>query len=257
MYKFKLKLQIAEILNNRFTQYFVSFFITSSILAVIASSFEEMRPYQMYLFGITYISSFVFLIEFVARIFSAPIRYPKMKAFKARLKYTFSFYGFVDFIAILPCILSYFFWDTPAVHIIILPYIFIILKLIRHLKAFHMIGLALKAVKDELITAYTACLIVVSFSAILMYYIERDAQPDVFRNIGDGIWWAIVTFTTTGYGDIYPITFLGKLLGIIISMIGIAMIAIPSGIIGSSFINIIQKREAEKNNEKNKDQNKN
>ena len=256
MYKFKLKSKIAEILNNQFTQYFVSFFITISILAVIASSFEEMKPYQIYLFGITYISSFVFLIEFVARIFSAPISYPKMNAFRARLKYTFSFYGFVDFIAILPCILSYFFWDTPAVHIIILPYIFIIFKLIRHLKAFHMIGLALKAVKDELITAYTACLIVVSFSAILMYYTERNAQPDVFRNIGDGIWWAIVTFTTTGYGDIYPITFIGKLLGIFISMIGIAMIAIPSGIIGSSFINIIQKREAEKLNEKNKDKKK-
>ena len=75
-----------------------------------------------------------------------------------------------------------------------------------------------------------------------MYYIERGAQPDAFRNIGDGLWWAVVTFATVGYGDIYPVTMLGKLLGSIISMIGIAMIAIPTGIISSSFISIIQKK---------------
>ena len=98
------------------------------------------------------------------------------------------------------------------------------------------------SVKDELITAYTACMIMVSFSAILMYYVERDAQPDVFANVGDSIWWAVVTFTTTGYGDIYPITPLGKFLGIIISLIGIAMIAIPTGIVSSAFINIVQER---------------
>ena len=235
-----LQLKTAQFLHKEFTQYFVLFFITISILSIIAVSFEELKPYKVYLFAITYVSSFVFLLVFVARIFSAPVRYPDVKPLRARLKYTFSFYGFVDFAAVLPCILTYFYWDSQVMHIIILPYIFIIFKLIRHSKSFHIIGLALRAVKDELITAYTACLIMVSFSAIVMYYIERDAQPEVFKNIGDGIWWSIVAFTTTGYGDIYPITFLGKLLGCFISLIGIAMIAIHSGIISSSFINIIQ-----------------
>ena len=64
-----------------------------------------------------------------------------------------------------------------------------------------------------------------------MYYIERSAQPEVFENIGDGIWWAIITFATVGYGDIYPITPLGKLLGCIICLVGVAMVAIPTGII--------------------------
>ena len=76
-----------------------------------------------------------------------------------------------------------------------------------------------------------------------MYYIERSAQPEVFENIGDGIWWAIITFATVGYGDIYPITPLGKLLGCIICLVGVAMVAIPTGIISSSFINIVQKKE--------------
>ena len=137
---------------------------------------------------------FRILVEYIARILSAPALYPGRKAVKARLKYTFSFYGFVDFVAVLPCILTYIYWDTEVVHVIILPYIFIIFKLIRHSRSFRIIGRALSAVKEELETAYTASFITICFSAILMYYIERGAQPEVFKNIGDGIWWAIITF---------------------------------------------------------------
>ena len=108
---------------------------------------------------------------------------------------------------------------------------------------FRIIGMALASVREELETAYTASFITICFSAILMYYIERNAQPEVFKNIGDGIWWTIITFATVGYGDIYPITFLGKLLGCIICLVGVAMVAIPTGIISSSFINIVQKKE--------------
>ena len=99
----------------------------------------------------------------------------------------------------------------------------------------------IRDLRDE--TAYTPSFITICFSAILMYYIERSAQPEVFENIGDGIWWAIITFATVGYGDIYPITPLGKLLGCIICLVGVAMVAIPTGIISSSFINIVQKKE--------------
>lgn len=181
-----------------------------------------MATYKVLLFGITYVSSFIFLIEYTARIVSAPALYPGMNTAKARLKYTFSFYGFVDFVAVLPCVLTYAYWDTEVVHVIILPYIFIIFKLIRHSRSFRIIGMALASVREELETAYTASFITICFSAILMYYIERNAQPEVFKNIGDGIWWAIITF---------------------ICLVGVAMVAIPTGIISSSFINIVQKKE--------------
>ena len=233
---------VYRFLQSKFAHYFVLFFIFISIAAVMASTFTEMVSYQLSLFSVTYISSFIFLLEYIARIFSAKSLYPHKNRLEARLKYICSFYGFVDFVAILPCVLTYFFWDTDIVHIIILPYIFIIFKLIRHSRSFRLIGQVLLSVREELVTAYTACLIVLSFSAILMYYIERSAQPDVFRNVGQSFWWAVVTFTTTGYGDIYPITPLGKILGIIISLVGIAMIAIPTGIVSSAFINIVQER---------------
>lgn len=239
----KIYTYLHKFLKKKYIQYIDLFFILISISAVIASSFQSMEKYRLFLFGVTYISSFVFLIEYVARLITAPALYPKKPVWKARLKYCFSFYGFVDFVAILPCVLTYMYWDSEIVHIIILPYIFIIFKLIRHSKSFRLIGRALAAVKEELTTAYTASFIMICFSAILMYYIERMAQPEVFDNIGDGIWWAIITFATVGYGDIYPITPLGKLLGCIICLIGVAMVAIPTGIISSSFINIIQKKE--------------
>lgn len=239
----KFYVAIQRFLNKNSVHYIVLFFILISIVAVIASSFEEMARYRLVLFAITYISSFVFMIEYAARILSAPALYPMKNAIKARLLYTCSFYGFVDFVAILPCVLTYIYWNTEVVHVIILPYIFIIFKLIRHSRSFRLIGKALYSVREELVTAYTASFITICFSAILMYYIERNAQPDVFENIGDGIWWAIITFATVGYGDIYPITPLGKLLGCIICLIGVAMVAIPTGIISSSFMSIIQKKE--------------
>lgn len=132
---------------------------------------------------------------------------------------------------------------------VVLAYVLIIFKLIRYSRSFQMIGTVLRTVKEELVTAYTACGIMLGFSGILMYYIERYAQPEAFENIGDGFWWAIVAFTTVGYGDIYPITPLGRLLSSIISLIGIAMIAIPTGIISSAFMSmLIEKKQKEKNN---------
>lgn len=91
----KLYVAIQRFLNKNWVHYIVLFFILISIVAVIASSFEEMSRYRLALFGITYISSFVFLLEYTARILSAPALHPTKSAIKARLHYTFSFYGFV------------------------------------------------------------------------------------------------------------------------------------------------------------------
>ncbi len=250
--KMKLYEAIQRALMSKIFQYFVLVFILLAIGSVILSSYKESEARKAILYTITHLASFIFLIEYLLRWIAAPARYPKRSAFQARLHYMFSFYGFVDFIAILPFVLVYLYWQTPLSHmIVLLPYIFIIFKLIRYSHSFQLIGRVLGAIKNELITAYTACGIIIGFSAILMYYIERNAQPEVFSNIGQGFWWAIETFTTVGYGDIYPITPLGKLLGSLMSLVGIGMIAIPTGLISSSFITIIQqdKRKTASSNE--------
>ena len=128
-------------------------------------------------------------------------------------------------------------------------YILMIFKLIRYSRSFQLIGRVLQMVKDELITACTACGILLGFSGILMYYIEHEAQPEAFANIGDGFWWAVVTFTTVGYGDVYPVTALGRLLSGVICMVGIAMIAIPTGLISSAFMSLIQEKKRKEEEE--------
>lgn len=231
-------------LMTKWFRCFVMFFIFGSIFSIVCSSYEESKPYRNYLFLFNYFASFVFTIEYILRFLSAPLQYPNSKSWVARIRYLVSFYGLIDLVAVIPFVVIYLYKESPHVHIIVLAYILIIFKLIRYSRSFQMIGYVLKEVKGELITAYTACGILMGFAGILMYYIEKDAQPDAFRNIGDGFWWAIVSFTTVGYGDLYPVTNLGRLLGSIISLIGIAMIAIPTGIISSAFMSaIISKRQ--------------
>lgn len=216
------------------------FFIILSVAAVILSSFVEFHVYSPLFQAVIHLSSAVFLMEYILRIYSAPALAPEHPAYKSRIKYIFSFYGLVDLVAVIPFVMTYFYWDLEIVHIIILPYVFTVFKLIRYSTAFQLILKVMNAVRSELFTAFTACLIIICFSAIMVYYVEKGAQPEVFRNIGDSMWWAVITFTTVGYGDIYPVTPLGRILCAFISFIGIAMLAIPTGIISSAFISIMK-----------------
>lgn len=239
-------MKIHRQLKSKWFQYAELFFIVGSLASIIYSSFEASAPYRKQLFTFNYVASFVFTVEYVLRLISAPMLYQHKWAWQSRIKYIFSFYGIIDFVAILPFIVIYVYQDSPQLHLVALAYILIIFKLIRYSRSFQLIGKVLQAVREELITAYTACGIMLGFSGILMYYIERNAQPEAFANIGDGLWWAIVAFTTVGYGDIYPITPVGRLLSSLISLIGIAMIAIPTGIISSAFMNMLLNKQ--KNN---------
>lgn len=231
---------LLKILQSHFVSFIVSICILLSVSSVVLGSFEEFAAYHRWLNLVTYLSSLIFFVEYNMRLYVAPLLYPGRRSLAARCRYAFSFYGFIDFVAILPFILNYIYWGTTSMHLIILPYILVVLKVIRYSRSFQLIAKVIYAVKSELFVAYTACSIMICFSAILMYYIERNAQPEVFDNIGSGFWWAVVTFTTVGYGDIYPVTIWGRLLGGFISMIGIAMIAIPTGIISSAFIRVMQ-----------------
>ena len=227
---------VQKVLKSRVVRFISMLFIMLSVGSVVLSSFKEFQQFSWLFQSFIHFASLAFLIEYVLRIYSAPALYPDMPVYRSRLKYILSFYGLVDFVAVIPFVMTYFYWDTEIVHIIILPYVFIVFKLIRYSTAFQLILKVMKSVRPELLTAFTACLIIICFSAILVYFVEKGAQPDVFKNIGDSMWWAVITFTTVGYGDIYPVTPLGRILCAFISFVGIAMLAIPTGIISSAFI---------------------
>lgn len=238
--KIRFYANILNILSSSYFQYFVLFLILSSIFSVMLSSFSQYKTYSNQLSSFTYFSSIIFTIEYILRLISAPLRYRSKSYFKSRLRYIFSFYGLVDFVAILPFLFVNIPSNSTVIHYIMLARIFNMFKLIRYSKGLKIMAKIFSIVRSELAATFTACGIIILFSSTLIYYIERGAQPDAFRNIGDGLWWSIVTFTTIGYGDLVPITVLGRILAGLIGITGILTIAIPAGLISSAFQNVLQ-----------------
>ena len=137
--------------------------------------------------------------------------------------------------------------DSEMTTLINVSRVFLILKTIRYSKAFLLLRSVVREAKQELLITLSLSASVIIFSALVMYYVERSAQPDVFYNTGQGLWWAIITFATVGYGDIYPITPLGKILASAISIVGIGLIALPTAILSSSLMNLVGKKRKAQN----------
>jgi voltage-gated potassium channel len=116
-------------------------------------------------------------------------------------------------------------------------------KIARYSRALRILGSVLKAKKEELIIAVFIIIVSLILASSLMYFVESKAQPASFSNIPQAMWWGIATLTTVGYGDVYPVTYIGKFLGAIVSLLGIGMFALPTGIISSGFAEEIRGRE--------------
>ena len=104
----------------------------------------------------------------------------------------------------------------------------------------------LKEIKNELLSSIFVVILLMIVAAVLMFNIENNAQPDVFKNAFDALWWALATLTTVGYGDIYPVTGLGKILSAVIALLGIGLVAVPTGIISAGFVESISDDKEEK-----------
>lgn len=169
----------------------------------------------------------IFSIEYIARIIVT----------KKRLSYIFSFYGLIDLIAILPFYLSGGV-SLQTLRVLRLLRLFRILKLTRYHKAFTRISKALSLAKEELIIFSAISLILLYLSAVGIYHFEHEAQPDNFRSIFDSLWWAVATLTTVGYGDVYPITLGGRTFTFVILMLGLGVVAVPTGIFASALASV-------------------
>jgi voltage-gated potassium channel len=164
----------------------------------------------------------VFTIEYVARIIlSRPAK-----------SYIFSFYGIVDLIAILPYYLSGL--DLRSVRAFRLLRLFRILKLARYSAALQRFHRAFFIVREELILFGLVASIVLYLSAVGIYYCEHEAQPEKFRSFFESLWWAISTLTTVGYGDIYPITWGGRFFTVVVLVVGLGVVAVPTGLVASA-----------------------
>jgi len=178
---------------------------------------------QRILRSIEVITVAIFSIEYVLRLLVAD------RAFS----FVFSFYGLVDLAAILPFYLASGL-DLRAVRIFRLLRLLRILKLLKYNDAISRFRRALSIAKEELILFGMVSSILLYLSAVGIYYFENGAQPDKFKSVFHSLWWALTTLTTVGYGDMYPITLGGKLFTFFILMIGLGIVAVPTGLIASA-----------------------
>ncbi len=164
-----------------------------------------------------------FTLEYVLRIFLS----------EKPLKYIFSFYGIIDLLAILPYYLTKTL-DLRALRSFRVLRLFRAFKLIRYNKALQRFHIATNIVKEELILFFILTIIIIYLTSSGIYFFENEAQPEVFASVFHSLWWAIVTLTTVGYGDVYPITVGGRIFTFFVVIIGVGIVTVPAGIVASA-----------------------
>ena len=213
---------------------FIYILIIANILAMILESHSFMKDRFGQIFSFfELISILIFTAEYFYRIY---ISY-KEKKIKGVFSYVFSFFGIIDFISILPFYIKQFVLiDGRFFRILRLFRLSRIFKLGRDSKSLKLFIKALSAVKNELKFTFFLSILCILFSASAIYFLENEAQPEVFSSITASLWWATVSLATVGYGDVVPLTVWGKVFAGFISLVGIGVVAIPTGIISASFV---------------------
>lgn len=233
---------------NHFFDLFITALIILNVIAIIFASDQSIYYKYSFLFDkFEVFSVLIFSIEYLLRLWTCVELQSYQKPIIGRIKFIFSPMAIIDFLAILPFYLPLVGVDLRFLRILRVFRIFRMLKLARYSKAFRMIKSVLKKKKEELLVALSLVIIILIIISTLMFYAERDAQPNAFGSIPKALWWGVATLTTVGYGDIYPITPYGKILGGLVSLLGIGLIALPSGILASGYTEQLQKEKAEKN----------
>ncbi len=218
---------------SRLFDIFIVIAICLNIAAMVLLTFDELSPAFPAFHLVEWITILIFCVEYVLRLWTAGFLYPGVSAGKAALKFVVSPYGIIDLLTILP----FFFLSG-----------FVVFRMLRVVRIFHLyrinatydsfnaIMTVVKEKRNQILSSVFIILILMLGSAICMYSVEHPVQPDVFRNAFSGMWWSMSALLTVGYGDIYPVTALGRVLAIIISLLGVGVVAIPTGIISAGFV---------------------
>ena len=222
---------IVEYNNNKLSRSFAFFIQSLIVLSVITFSIEtlpNLKPQtKVILQSIEIFCVVIFTLEYIARIYVADRKF----------KFLFSFFGIIDLLAILPFYLS-FGVDLRSLRVLRMFRLFRLLKLVRYNRAMRHFSKAMLMAREQIILFMAITLVLIYFAAVGIYYFENEAQPEYFSSIFDSLWWSIITLTTVGYGDVYPVTVGGRIFTFFILLIGLGIVAIPTGIISSSLTKV-------------------
>lgn len=218
---------------SRFFDYFIVTVIILNILTVFLETFDELEQFYPVFKAIENVTMVVFCVEYFLRIWTADHLYPNKGRTAARLRFLRSFDGIVDLLTILP---FFFLSGFIVFRMLRVVRIFHLFRVNAHYDSFHIITTVLAEKKNQIISSVFIIIVLMLASSLGIYSAEHDAQPTVFSNAFSGIWWSVSTLLTVGYGDIYPITVIGKLMAICIAFLGVGVVAIPTGIISAGFV---------------------
>jgi voltage-gated potassium channel len=228
--KIQPKMNLKQIIENNDTpqgRVFDLVIQTLIVISLISFSIETLPEItastQRILRYIEIVTVGIFTIEYLLRIFVTD----------RKLAFVFSFYGIVDLLAILPFYIATGI-DLRSIRALRLLRLFRAFKLFRYNQAIQRFHRALIIAKEELVLFFFVTILLLYFSAVGIYYFENEAQPEVFSSIFHSLWWAVATLTTVGYGDVYPITAGGRIFTFFVLMIGLGIVAVPTGLVASA-----------------------
>tara|TARA_B100000963_G_scaffold358198_1_gene382228 strand:+ start:306 stop:1238 length:933 start_codon:yes stop_codon:yes gene_type:complete len=248
------KERLLEILDKSKPEDKVSFYteIALSVLIIlnlIAVSLESVPSLsQKYTRSFLYFEIFsvvIFGIEYLARIWASSVKKDTQysSVLGRRLSYMFSFTGIIDFLAIVPSILAIFITSVDLRWLRVLR-LLRLLKISHYSTALEDLWSAIRHERSSFIAALYLFAIALFFSSAMMYVAENTAQPDKFRSIPETMWWSLITLTTVGYGDVSPLTPLGKIIGAVTAIMGVCVVALLTGIVANAFANQVARRKA-------------
>jgi len=223
-------------LNKAFGIFIVTL-IGLNVVALIAESVKSIHAFCPQVFRIfELVSVIIFTVEYVARLWSCVEKPAYHKPISGRLRFAVTPLALIDLLAILPFYLPFTGLDLRFLRILRMMRIFRIAKLGRYSQSLQILNRVMAAKKEQLLCTVFVLVLLVIVAASLLYYAENHVQPEAFSSIPAAMWWAVSTLTTVGYGDIYPMTALGKFMASIIAILGIGMFALPTGILGAGFV---------------------
>jgi voltage-gated potassium channel len=235
-------------LLSKIVDFFIISLIIFNIVCVILETVGSLHTKYNKLFtNLETFSVIVFTIEYLARIWSCTIEKKFKEPVFGRIRFMFTFLAVVDLLAILPFYLPMLIAvDLRFIRALRLFRLVRVFKIGRYSQSMKNFARVIEDKKEELVISFSIILILIVIASSLMFYVEHEKQPEAFSSIPKAMWWAVTALTTVGYGDVYPITPLGKFLGSLISLLGIGMFALPAGILASGFTEIIRSRRKQK-----------
>ncbi len=225
--------------TSRRCDLFILWLIALNTVALVAETVDSVHQALPHFFGwFEIVSVLIFTVEYALRVWSCTASTEYAAPMRGRLRFAATPFAIIDFLAVLPFYLPFVFVgvDLRMMRAVRLFRLFRLAKLVRYSTALRTFGRVFTNKKEELVTTLFVLLLLLLLASSLVYYAEHEAQADEFSSIPATMWWGITTLTTVGYGDLSPITPVGKLLGAVIAVLGIGMFALPTGILGAAFL---------------------